>query len=190
MARQPSFQALTIKFNGRAGLIISEISVTSAFDPRNPPAPLPQRVATSALWDTGASGSAITPSLVKDLGLTPIGKKVVTHAGGSVEKPTYLVNIYLPNAVTMCGVTVAECSEQAQFRFILGMDIITLGDFAVTNVKNQTWVSFRTPSTESIDYVVEHNKILFAGVGRNDPCPCGKLGADGRPQKFKKCHGA
>lgn len=24
-------------------------------------------------------------------------------------------------------------------------------------------------------------------VGRNDPCPCGKTGLDGRPVKFKKC---
>jgi preprotein translocase subunit SecA len=25
--------------------------------------------------------------------------------------------------------------------------------------------------------------------GRNDPCPCGKTTADGRPVKYKKCHG-
>ena len=27
-------------------------------------------------------------------------------------------------------------------------------------------------------------------VGRNDPCPCGKLDNAGRPMKYKKCHGA
>ena len=27
-------------------------------------------------------------------------------------------------------------------------------------------------------------------VGRNDPCPCGKLDSGGRPVKYKKCHGA
>ncbi len=26
-------------------------------------------------------------------------------------------------------------------------------------------------------------------VGRNDPCPCGKLDANGKPLKFKKCCG-
>lgn len=26
-------------------------------------------------------------------------------------------------------------------------------------------------------------------IGRNDPCPCGKLRVDGKPMKYKKCHG-
>ncbi len=26
-------------------------------------------------------------------------------------------------------------------------------------------------------------------IGRNDPCPCGAVGADGRPIKYKRCHG-
>ncbi len=29
----------------------------------------------------------------------------------------------------------------------------------------------------------------FRNIGRNDPCPCGAKTADGRPVKFKKCHG-
>lgn len=26
-------------------------------------------------------------------------------------------------------------------------------------------------------------------VGRNDPCPCGAMKADGKPIKYKHCHG-
>ena len=26
-------------------------------------------------------------------------------------------------------------------------------------------------------------------IGRNDPCPCGKKHSDGRPVKYKHCHG-
>lgn len=37
--------------------------------------------------------------------------------------------------------------------FLIGMDIITLGDFAVTNVNGKTVFSFRYPSCEKIDYV-------------------------------------
>jgi len=29
----------------------------------------------------------------------------------------------------------------------------------------------------------------FAGVGRNDPCPCGARDAEGKRLKYKKCHG-
>lgn len=28
-----------------------------------------------------------------------------------------------------------------------------------------------------------------AGVNRNDPCPCGAVGSDGKKRKFKKCCG-
>jgi len=70
------------------------------------------------------------------------------------------------------------------FDAIVGMDIIGLGDFSVTNVAGMTCVSFRTPSCVVVDYVTEFNRLQFAGVGRNDPCPCGS------GKKYKKCHGA
>jgi len=114
----------------------------------------------------------------------------VTHFGGSSAENTYLVNVYLPNAVAFAGIVVSECKETAHFGFILGMEIIARGDFSITNVGNQTWVSFRVPSMVGIDYVQEANKIQFAGVGRNAPCPCGKQDGNGKPIKFKKCHGA
>jgi len=30
----------------------------------------------------------------------------------------------------------------------------------------------------------------YQKIGRNDPCPCGAKHPDGRPVKYKKCHGA
>jgi hypothetical protein len=98
--------------------------------------------------------------------------------------------VFLPNSVTIGGVVVTECEETAQFGFILGMEIICRGDFAITNYANQTWVSFRVPSMAGIDYVQQANEVQFFGVGRNDPCPCGKQDGNGKPVKFKKCHGA
>jgi len=86
-------------------------------------------------------------------------------------------------------VVVTECEEIAHFGFILGMEIIARGDLSITNYDNQTWVSFRVPSLAGIDYVQEFNKLQFAGVGRNDPCPCGKQDANGKVIKFKRCHG-
>lgn len=186
----PPFQALTIKYGGFANRIITAVSITAAYDPHNPPSPPPPQVPTSALWDTGATRSAITPSVVASLGLTPTGSQVVNHFGGTSTKPTYLVNVYLPNAVTFAGIVVTECEETAHFGFILGMEIIARGDFSITSVSNQTWVSFRVPSMVGIDYVQEYNKLQFAGVGRNDACPCGKQDFSGKPVKFKKCHGA
>ena len=31
------------------------------------------------------------------------------------------------------------------------------------------------------------DRFIYQGVKRNDPCPCGKVNADGKPVKFKKC---
>ncbi len=114
---------------------------------------------------------------------------MVTHAGGSESKNTYLVNVYLPNGVAIAGLVVSEFNETAQFGVIIGMDVIAQGDFSITNFNNQTWASFRIPSIQGIDYVQQANKIRFAGVGRNEPCPCGKRDANGKPMKFKRCHG-
>ena len=39
------------------------------------------------------------------------------------------------------------------FDSLIGMDIITLGDFTITNFKGKTCMSFRVPSQHEVDYV-------------------------------------
>ena len=71
------------------------------------------------------------------------------------------------------------------------MDIISHGDFAVTNQNNKTTFSFRLPSTEDIDFVEQKPSVSTSPpaksspkkVGRNQPCPCGS------GKKYKKCCG-
>ncbi|MCH7514135.1 MAG: aspartyl protease family protein [Bacteroidetes bacterium] len=115
---------------------------------------------TSQLWDTGATNCAITSSLVKKLKLTPIGKTEVTYGGGTEETYVHLIHVFLPNNVIIPNIQVTECDDgKGDFDMIIGMDVITEGDFSVTNVNGNTVVSFRTPSTEKIDYVKEANII-------------------------------
>jgi len=65
------------------------------------------------------------------------------------------------------------------------MDIISQGDFAVTNVEGKTIHSFRYPLVERIDFVEQSRKQRTVKVppkvGRNDPCPCGS------GKKYKNC---
>ena len=183
---RPPFQALTLKGkgNGRLDRIITDIEVTPGFDPSKPPNPLPARISTKALWDTGASKSVVSTALVASLGLTPVSTTEVHHGDGVSTRDTYLVNFYLPNSVGIAGVLATDFpASHDNFNVLVGMDVICLGDFSITNVSGATWMSFRTPSRVAIDYVVEADKILFAGAGRNAPCPCGS------GKKFKKCHG-
>lgn len=185
MANQPPFKAFTIKANGRVDRIITEITVLPAFDPKAPPDPVPVGVKTQALWDTGASTSVLSGDLVKSLGLQASGATKVNHAGGASTSPTYVVNFQLPHAVGVAGIIASEFQAAPNsFGAIVGMDVICHGDFAITNVSGQTWISFRSPSCATVDYVVEWNRMMFAGTPRNAPYPCGA------GKKFKFCHGA
>ena len=188
--KKPQFNAFTTKHNGRANRITTDIMLSKASEPTKQPKSSIQTHKTKALWDTGSTNSSLTRATIKTLGLVPVGTTMVTHAGGSDQSNTHLVNIILPNKVAIFGVLVTECQNvTGNFGAIIGMDIITQGDFAITNVDGFTWASFRIPSKGHIDYVEEANRMIFSGVGRNDPCPCGKKDDRGKPVKFKHCHG-
>jgi SEC-C motif/Aspartyl protease len=178
----PPPAAFTVKYTGRANRIVSELMVSPAFDVKQKPPDDTQYAKTMALWDTGATKSVITDKLAASLGLIPTGTTFVTHAGGREERDTHIVHFFLPNQMIIPGVLVSTCIDSNTFGAIVGMDIIAHGDFSITNVGGITWASFRMPSIVAIDYVVESNRLIFAGVGRNDPCPC-KSG-----KKYKNCH--
>jgi len=189
-SNKPIFHALTIKYNGRADRITTALQLFKAFDPAKHAKPPSAPFDTTALWDTGATRSVVTKATAAAIGLVPVGTTKVNHAGGRSQSNTYLVSMFLPNNVGIPGVLVSECQNIAgDFGAIIGMDIITQGDLAITNVKGETWMTFRLPSIQSIDYVAEANRLKYAGVGRNAPCPCGKKDERGKPIKFKYFHG-
>lgn len=186
-----AFHAFTLKGNGILREIISDVGasvpfITSVGTISDKDVVIHR---TKALWDTGATGSCITGSVAKALGLMPTGKVISNHAAGRSIVNTFLVNLYLPNNLVIPNVRVIECADSAAgWGIIIGMDIITLGDFSITNVTGKTIVTFRMPSITALDYVEEANGIankkMFSGIQRNDQCPC-RSG-----KKFKHCHGA
>ncbi|MHC1725447.1 MAG: SEC-C metal-binding domain-containing protein [Syntrophobacteraceae bacterium] len=180
----PVFHACTIKYNGWTDRVITAVKLYPAHAPSpNQPPPFPPHE-TMALWDTGATKSVITSATVASMNLVPIGTTIVTHAGGSDQANTYLLNFCLPSNVGITGVIASECKNIAgDFGAIIGMDIITKGDFSITNVGGLTCMTFRVPSISTIDYVAEAQTLKKSIVGRNDPCPC-RSG-----KKFKKCCG-
>ena len=142
MKQIPNFHAFTIKHNGRADRIITQLHVTPAFDPAKPPSPHPEQHETTALWDTGATRSVVTKVTVDALGLVPVGNVMVNHAGGTSQANTYMVNFFLPNKVCIAGVLVSECPSIANNAgAIIGMDIICQGDMSITNASGETWMT-------------------------------------------------
>jgi hypothetical protein len=182
--------SFTSKNSEKVRAIITEIHISEPLSDKTYKSNDKRLHRTTALWDTGATGSVITQQTAALLGLKPTSMTTVHHAGGVSIQNVYRVNIYLPNHVVIPNVRVTECPNTVgSFGVIIGMNIITMGDFALTNVGGATVVSFRMPSIEVIDYV-EHERGIHIGPykaekapERNAPCPCGS------GKKYKNCCG-
>ena len=84
--------------------------------------------------------------------MQPIKKAVISGIGGDVEADTYRINLYFPKeGAWLKDIEVLACDLEDN-DIIIGMDTITLGDFAITNKNGETWFSFRIPSQEHIEF--------------------------------------
>lgn len=114
-------------------------------------------IETYAIWDTGAQASCISESLAVELGLVPSGKKDIKGVKGGIQQcDVFRINIGLPNHVTFGNITAASCddlSSDGKCRILIGMDIISQGDMAVSNINGETVLTFRVPSVQRTDYV-------------------------------------
>lgn len=105
----------------------------------------------SAIWDTGAVMTVISSKLVKELNLFPCGKRTMIHANGNSYVNVYFINVLLPNNVEIQALQVME-GQLEDTDLLLGMDVIGLGDFALTSPNACTQMSFSMPPTHNTDY--------------------------------------
>ena len=147
----------TVSNAGILRVLKNECTVSEAWNPGGPE-PAPSMLGFTALWDTGATQSVISQNVVDSCGLVPTGITDVHHAQGIVKDvPVFLVNIGLPNRVAFVGVRVTKGVFPGA-DVLIGMNIISRGDFAVTNRDGRTKFSFRIPSQADIDFVVEDRR--------------------------------
>lgn len=86
------------------------------------------------------------------LGLVRAGKTVLLFAQGEEVTNLYNVGINLPGLLFIPELKVSECVGTDEFDFIIGMDVISMGDLAITNHEGTATFSFRVPSMERIDF--------------------------------------
>ena len=172
-----NFTAFTKEEKGLINVLKTQVVIT--IDKKINPNYVKIKDNYTAIWDTGATNTVISEKLAQKLNLTPIGKANVSTAGGIIEVNKYVLGLKLPNNLQ---------------DFLIGMDIINLGDFSVTNLNGKTTFSFRYPSCETIDYVLQARELKYKNlrkqlkqmenqIKKGGKCPCGS----GR--KFRYCHG-
>ncbi|MDG0887849.1 retropepsin-like aspartic protease [Paracholeplasma manati] len=144
--------SFTQKYQTLQGVLFTPLSIDDPTTHRYKGLPQKSGYVINAIWDTGATSSAITPKVAADLKLSPIGQATVHTANGSTQTNVYVVDILLPNNIWVSDVKVTEAPIVGADALI-GMDIILLGDFAVTNQNNRTTFSFIIPSIKEIDFV-------------------------------------
>ena len=148
--------------------------------------------ALKALWDTGAMCTCISESRARELGLTQVNTTQVMGANNEpFDAPVYIVKLRMGKFILPIIPVIGLPMENAGHEVIIGMDIISKGDLAITNYGGRTMITFREPSMETINYVEElelYKRCYKAHVintqkGIADKCACGS-GRD-----FKNCHG-
>lgn len=177
--------AVTQRFGKIVKIITSKVKIDNPLNGES--------VETTAIWDTGATACAITQSLADRLQLKILAKANVIGVGGEHEANVHFISIKLNNEKIVLNTPVTACNELSydeSIGLLLGMDMITKGDFSISNYSGETVMTFRVPSIECIDYLEElreYNKILklhkVMSKQGNDDCPCGS------GKNFDNCHG-
>lgn len=150
-------QAFTLKYDRIVRELRSEIYIGL-------PSVLPQGGLKSfkkfiAIWDTGATGTVITQKVVDELSLKSTGKIRVHGVNSETIADTYFIDLGLPNKVMITNVS-ASCNQINGCDILIGMDIISMGDFALSNGNNITIFSFCMPPHKNpIDLVEKSNKV-------------------------------
>jgi predicted aspartyl protease len=103
------------------------------------------RISVNALWDTGASLSAISTQIADKLRITPVETRPLSTANGEVESAVALISLELPNGGIIRDSRAAICNLNDGTDMIIGMNIINLGDFTVSSANNETFFSFTMP---------------------------------------------
>lgn len=181
------YSAFSLKLLGLARVIKTNCKISEAISIKElkEGKPHPEAKDFVAVWDTGASASAISPKVVDALKLIPMGKGYSKTAGGTIPVDIYSINILLPTNVGFSSLQVSCANMEPDV--LIGMDIISQGDFSITNKDGKTIFSFQTPSSHSVDYSAELEKFEKIHESQskhgNHLCPCGS------GLKWVNCHG-
>lgn len=101
-----------------------------------------------AVWDTGSTMSVITKDVADRLGVKPKCGVCANTLGGLVEHGICKVKVYLDKEISFNGYILCSegrLSSDGRVGLIVGMDVISLGDFSVKSSGGKTVMTFEVP---------------------------------------------
>lgn len=114
-----------------------------------------EKLNVKVMWDTGSPITVLKKSIISQLNLTPDGdKKKFYHAGDFTMNDCYRVNLLIPENILIENLQIAEWMinyDVKECDAIIGMDIISKGDFTISNHHGVMMVCFRYPSAWNIN---------------------------------------
>lgn len=104
-------------------------------------------------WDCGSTRSSISQELVKKLNMQPCGKSSTTSITDSISTNVYEIILVLHDTLEIPMIVDAVSNIHITgIDMLIGMEVISLGDFAISTYDNKTCFSFRCPSNGLIDF--------------------------------------
>jgi hypothetical protein len=106
---------------------------------------IPEPVKAVAMIDTGASGTGVTPGLVQQLGLAPVGtsKMSTPSTVAAVEAAVYNLGLAFPNGVSIPSVMALEAPLGGQhIQCLIGRDVLQHCVLNYVGYINQYTLSF------------------------------------------------
>ena len=131
--------------------ISTACKISEPYDVSMDPGEHPPYIELNAIWDTGAMRSTISTQIAQELKLIPLGQTRVCHADGESICNYYVVNLLLPNKIEIKMLMVND-GKLTDTDMLIGMDVISLCDFTITNPGTETKFSFQVPSCLDIDF--------------------------------------
>jgi hypothetical protein len=146
MPKPAGHRAFTITYEA----LVREISTPVGLEPicTTDRTLLGAQIKIGAIWDTGANMTCIKPSLRDRLKLHQselVEPITMSGIGGDVEADGTLVSIWLAYnfVLELCPVYIIDFPGDEEL--LIGMDIISMGDFAICNADGKTSCSFAVP---------------------------------------------
>jgi predicted aspartyl protease len=151
--------AITFRMEERAQRVITPVLAQQSGDYCRSEDLSISQFKADALWDTGSTGCCIDKALAERLGLSHYVNIGLRGSQGEHTVSAYILDITLPDGIVIKNVVAAGISTSGSFDIIIGMNIISRGDFALSNVDDKTIMSFRLPSANApIDFSKEEIK--------------------------------